>query len=129
MPGTYNFDGAATATNRPVYVGDDRELYLTVEDDGVPVDYTTGYTFLAEIAADRASTTEETATFTVTAPEPGVLLLRLPASEAANLGPLIDPETGTGLAQWDLQITQADPARVFTLLSGKVKLQGDVSRA
>lgn len=121
MPGTYNFDA---------YVGDTKELTISVLDGTTPVDYTSGFTFLAEIASDRLPATTETAAFTVTAPSPGTLSLVLPATEADTLGAFVtDPELGQGTAYWDLQVTETSSGRVFTLLTGRVKVIGDVSRA
>ena len=124
MPGKFDLD---------VYAGDRTVVYLDdIRDaDDELVDYSTGFTLLAEVAADREPTTTETAAFTVTAPEPGAIQAVLPASESAKLRALLDPETpGKGVAQWDLQVTPTGDAEgTVTILSGKVKITGDVSRA
>lgn len=131
MPGTFDLD---------VYAGDRTVVYLDdiTDADGNLVDYSTGWVTLAEVAADREATTEEMAKFTVTAPAPGALLAVLPASESAKLRALVgqsfDPDTevpvGQGVGVWDLQVTPADdPEGTVTILSGKVKITGDVSRA
>lgn len=116
--------------NLTVYVGDTAEYTLAniVDANENAVDYTSGFTFRAQIRGTRLPSAEVVAEFTVTAPEVGTVSLVLPAEESEKLGELVTVESGDAEAQWDLEVTDSGSGRVFTLLSGRVRVTGDVSR-
>lgn len=115
--------------DRPLelYVGDTRTWRTTVyEDDGTtPMDLT-GKTWLAQVRANDGASSTVMATFTVDSTDAatGVLVLTLPAAEAANL---VKESEGEKKPAWDLQGTEAGEVRTY--LRGKVTVRGDVSRA
>ncbi len=120
-----------------IYAGDYKrfELRDIVDADGAPVDYTTGFTFLAQIRAVAGPAgADVVAVLDVTAPSVGLLVLELTEAESEKLLALDFTVTdgdnsARATARWDLEVTDTATGRPATLLAGLVTVDGDVSRA